>query len=394
MSTLSLLREPQPEPLDVFGALAISLSLGGDGPRGIVKDNFDVAGLPTSCGSARFARGDVANANAEVVQALVSGGARLIGRARMHELAYGVTGINHWSGTPINPAAPDRVPGGSSSGCAVAVASGLADFAVGTDTGGSIRVPAACCGVFGLKPSFGFVSRVGVHPSRSSLDCVGVMARDLATIDQVMKLIVPGTSEEIGLTSTAIKVLRTQAEPEILESFWELINTAAWDGDEVVLPTMRGAFEAGLSLIAAEMWQEYSWLAPDFEGIGDDVAQRLRRAADVNESEVRDARAFGQEFTHEVDDLLGLDNFLVLPTLPCAPTLLRDADSSVTTLKLTELVRPFNLSGHPALTIPFTLSVNRSVNMQIVGRRGKDAELCAFAERFAARINHKIGVKS
>ena len=393
MSTLSLLSESRPEPFDPFGALAVSLSLGGDGLRGVVKDNFDVAGLSTSCGSARFARSDAAVRNADVVQALVAGGAHLIGRARMHELAYGVTGINHWSGSPLNPAAPERIPGGSSSGCAVAVASGLADFAIGTDTGGSIRVPAACCGIVGLKPSFGLVSRDGVHPRRSSLDCVGVMGRDLATINQIMRLIAPGYSAQMAPAASAIRVLRTQADPEILEPFFKLINSAVCEGDIVELPQMRGAFEAGVLLIAAELWEEYSWLAPDFDGVGDDVAQRLRRAESISTAQAQAAQAVGQDFASDVDALLGTDDFLVLPTLPCVPPLVRDAGNSTATLRLTELVRPFNLSGHPALTLPFAKEGGLPTNVQIVGRRGKDAELCAFAARFAARINQKIGAR-
>ena len=393
MSTFSPVSESLSEPFDPFGALAVPLSLGGDGLRGVVKDNFDVAGLSTSCGSARFAGGDAAVRNADVVQALVAGGAHLIGRARMHELAYGVTGINHWSGTPTNPVASERIPGGSSSGCAVAVASGLADFAIGTDTGGSIRVPAACCGIFGLKPSFGLVSRKGVHPRRSSLDCVGVMGRDLATIDQIMRLIVPGYGAQMAPAVSAIKVIATQADPEILEPFYEVINSAAWEGDIVELPQMRGAFEAGVELIAAEMWEEYSWLAPDFDGVGDDVKQRLRRAADIGDAEAHAAQAFGQDFARKVDGILGADDFLVLPTLPCAPPFVRDAENSTATLRLTELVRPFNLSGHPALTLPFAKEGGLPTNVQIVGRRGKDAELCAFAARFAARIDQKIGAR-
>lgn len=393
MSTVSPLSESRSEPVDLFGALAVSLSLGGDGLRGVVKDNFDVAGLSTSCGSARFAGGNAVARNADVVQALVAGGVHLIGRARMHELAYGVTGINHWSGTPLNPAAADRIPGGSSSGCAVAVASGLADFAIGTDTGGSIRVPAACCGIVGLKPSFGLVSREGVHPTRSSLDCVGVMGRDLATIDQIMRLIAPGYSAQMAPAASAIRVLRTHADPEILEPFFELINSAVWEGEIVNLPQMRGAYEAALDLIAAEMWEEYAWLAPDFDGVGDDVAQRLRRAESISETQAQAAQAFGQDFANEVDALLGADDFLVLPTLPCVPPFVRDAGNSAATLRLTELVRPFNLSGHPALTLPFAKESGLPTNVQIIGRRGKDAELCGFAARFSARINQKIGAR-
>ena len=167
------------------------LQLGGDGPRVGIKDSIDVAGFATRMGSACLADAPPAAQHAAVVRALLEAGCRIVGKTNLHELAYGVTGINRWSGTPANPRAPGRVPGGSSSGSAVAVAAGLVDFSLGTDTGGSIRIPAACCGVYGLKPSYGRVSRRGVHPSASSLDCVGPLGRDMPMIERAMAMIDP-----------------------------------------------------------------------------------------------------------------------------------------------------------------------------------------------------------
>ena len=154
-----------------------------------VKDCFDFEGQETTSGSRALVGSAPASSDAEVVQRLRSAGCDIVGRANMHELAYGVTGINAWAGTPINPQYPHLIPGGSSSGSAVAVAAGMVDFALGTDTGGSVRVPAACCGIMGLKPTFGRVSRIGVHPVVSSLDCVGVFARELTTIKQAMTIL-------------------------------------------------------------------------------------------------------------------------------------------------------------------------------------------------------------
>jgi amidase len=167
------------------------MGLGGSGPTVAVKDSIDIAGFPTRMGSACLAGARPARQHAAVVQALLAAGCRIVGKTNMHELAYGVTGINRCYGTPLNPRAPDRVPGGSSSGSAVAVAAGLVDFALGNDTGGSIRIPAACCGVYGLKPSFGRVNRSGVHPVRSTLDCVGPLARDVTMIERAMTMLDP-----------------------------------------------------------------------------------------------------------------------------------------------------------------------------------------------------------
>src|ERR1700747_2012230 len=158
------------------------LALGGYGLRVGVKDSIDVAGFPTRMASACFADAPPAPQHAAVVRSLLNAGCRIVGKTNLHELAYGLTGINRWTGTPLNPRSPARVPGGSSSGSAVAVAAGLVDFALGNDTGGSIRLPAACCGVVGLKPSFGRVSRTGVHPEHSTLDCVGPLAGEVCEV--------------------------------------------------------------------------------------------------------------------------------------------------------------------------------------------------------------------
>ena len=167
------------------------MELGGSGPRVGVKDSIDIAGFPTRMASACLADAPRRRSTPQSCVRSSKRGCRIVGKTNMHELAYGVTGVNRWSGTPANPRAAGRVPGGSSSGSAVAVAAQLVDFALGTDTGGSIRIPAACCGVYGLKPSHGRVSRSGVHPARSTLDCVGPLARDMPMIERAMTMIDP-----------------------------------------------------------------------------------------------------------------------------------------------------------------------------------------------------------
>jgi len=145
-----------------------------------VKDCIDIAGYPTKSGSGALADRGPAKRHADVVEGILQGGGLIVGKANMHELAYGVTGINRVFGTPVNPRFPTFIPGGSSSGSAAAVAAGLARIAIGSDTGGSIRMPATCCGVFGLKPTFGRISRRGCEPAETSLDCIGPFAQDVA----------------------------------------------------------------------------------------------------------------------------------------------------------------------------------------------------------------------
>lgn len=152
---------------------ASMLVIGVDGgPTVAVKDCLDIAGHVTRCGSAAYADAAPALTNSAVVDRLLEAGCRIVGKTRLHEIAYGMTGVNAYEGTPVNPRWPDRIPGGSSSGSAVAVAAGSVDFAIGTDTGGSVRQPAICCGVIGFKPTFGRVDRRGALPAVSSLDCI------------------------------------------------------------------------------------------------------------------------------------------------------------------------------------------------------------------------------
>ena len=165
-------------------AIFLTGPFSGDGMRVAIKDCIDVAGETTTAGSRALAARAPSARDAAVVARLRGAGCTIAGRVTMHELAYGVTGVNGWTGTPINPAYPHLVPGGSSSGSAAAVAAGLVDAAIGTDTGGSIRVPAACCGVVGFKPSFGRVSRDGLTPASSSLDCAGPVARSISATDR------------------------------------------------------------------------------------------------------------------------------------------------------------------------------------------------------------------
>src|ERR1700761_6246708 len=162
------------------------------GPRLAVKDCIDVAGLPTTAGCPVVAEmAERAETDAAVVASARMSGARIVGKTGLTELCWSASGVNHWAGTPVNPRDPRRLPGGSSSGSAVALAAGQADVALGTDTGGSVRIPAACCGVAGLKTAYGRVPVKGVYPLAPSLDTVGPIGADVAAVEAGMRLLEP-----------------------------------------------------------------------------------------------------------------------------------------------------------------------------------------------------------
>jgi len=336
------------------------MELGGAGPAVAIKDSIDIAGFATRMGSACLADAPPAGEHAAVVQALLAAGCRIVGKTNLHELAYGVSGINRFCGTPVNPRAPGRVPGGSSSGSAVAVAAGLVDFALGNDTGGSIRIPAACCGVYGLKPSFGRVSRAGVQPARSTLDCVGPVARDVAWIERAMSMIDPSFRPQRALSRADVAVRA------------------------VSLPSFEAAYAAALAIVGAETWSAFGHLS-ECAALGPDVRTRLLAARAISSADVAAAEEVRRVFRSQVDAALAGLDALALPTLPVAPLPLAAAADSTAALRLSGCVRQFNLSGHPAITLPVDLG-GLPGGLQLVGRTGDDAALCALARRVAAQL--------
>lgn len=362
------------------------LQLGGDGPKVGVKDSIDVAGVPTRLGSACFADAPPASEHAAVVVALLAAGCRIVGKTSLHELAYGLTGINAWSGTPVNPRAPERVPGGSSSGSAVAVATGLVDFALATDTGGSIRVPCACCGVYGLKPTFGRVSRAGVHPRASTLDCVGPIAGDVAMLERAMAAIDASFAPCPLPRDATLGWVEVDAAAEVRAAARALLARAAVRVQPVALPSFAAAFAAGLAIIGAETWAAYGYLAESPQ-LGADVRTRLIKSRDISRAQVLDAEAVRRKFRAEVDAALAAVDALALPTLPQLPLTLAAAADAQAALQSSALVRPFNLSGHPAITLPAAAG-GLPAGLQLVGRTQEDALLCALARLLSAAPAH------
>lgn len=361
------------------------MALGGDGLRVGVKDSIDIAGFPTRMGSACLADAAPAARHAAVVGSLLDAGCRIVGKTNMHELAYGLTGINRWTGTPVNPRAPGRVPGGSSSGSAVAVAAGLADFALGNDTGGSIRLPAACCGVVGLKPTYGRVSRSGVLPERSTLDCVGPMARTVGMIERAMAMIDPTFRPQGAPRNPTVGWLDGEAAPEVAAAARAVLERAGLGLRPIALPSLRAAFSAALAIVGAETWAAFGHLL-GCERLGADVRTRLGAARAISASEVAAAETVRRAFRAEIDAALAGLDALALPTLPGLPPTLAAAEDARSALGSSTCVRPFNLSGHPAITLP-TAVQGVPAGLQLVGRAGGDEQLCALARGIEAVEN-------
>lgn len=371
-----------------MSVLVESFVLGADGaPTVMVKDTIDVQGYRTRAGSRALEQVEPAADSAEVVERLLENGWKLTGKTNLHELAFGTTGINRWTGTPTNPWFPERIPGGSSSGSAAAVAAGMCDTAIGTDTGGSIRIPAACCGVFGLKPTYGRVSRQGVMPSESSLDCVGPLARSMEMLNAVMMALCEDFLPRPLTSSPCVGVLDVpDANPLVRRCIDKALGSSGLPLVASELPGMPEAYEAGMALISRE-----SWLAAEplvRSGLmGEDVTLRLLSASKVTDDDIRSAERVREHFTREVDQALEQCSVLALPTMPEFPPLLSEAADTRAQLGMTAFVRPFNLTGHPAISVPLIAESGLPVGLQLVAAKGADELLCAVASVISDRYH-------
>ncbi|SDR50948.1 amidase [Paraburkholderia fungorum] len=365
------------------------LATSGDAnaPSVAIKDSIDIAGYPTTAASRALADAPPASTHSEVVQRLLDAGWRVTGKTNMHELAFGMTGINDLHGTPPNPQDPARIPGGSSSGSASAVGQHLVDAALGTDTGGSIRGPAACCGVIGLKPTFGRVSRNGIAPRVTTLDCVGPFARDMDTIIRLMSAIDPSFNAgdaRRDATGVRVGIVTVEADTDITQAIEAALQRAELASHRVEFELMSAAFSAGLAVINAETWQAFGHLVETGK-LGPDIESRLRAAANTTPADLEAAESVRRSFTDEVNRALEDADILVLPTMPTLPITVEAARAGTSVIGMSSLIRPFNLSGHPALTLPVPLKNSPlKAGLQIVGRKGADEMVCAVAAHIEA----------
>jgi amidase len=330
------------------------LDAGGDGPRLAVKDIIDVLGVPTTAGSQVVAeRAIPALADALCLAGARAAGAVIVGKANLNELAYGASGLNEHFGTPVNPLDPDLLPGGSSSGSAVAVGAGEADIAYGSDTGGSIRVPAAYCGVAGLKTTHGRVPLGGVWPLSPSLDTVGPMARDIAGLAAGMALLEPGFAVAGGpaVALGRLRVTGEAADPVIEAALDEALARSEIGVAELELGGWADALDAVYTIMGQEAIESDGLLMSDpvsRAGLGPAVRQRLAHAAEVTIEDADRARGFQQDWKALFERLFQTAQLLVLPSVPFFPPPVSAGGKEAHT----RLTAPVNLAGLPALALP------------------------------------------
>jgi amidase len=351
-----------------MGTWVIQLDSSGDGPRLAVKDCIDVAGLPTTVGCPVVAEmAEPAASDAAVVAAARQAGARIVGKTGLTELCWSANGVNHWAGTPVNPRDPRRLPGGSSSGSAVAVATGETDISFGTDTAGSVRVPAACCGVAGLKTSWGRVSVDGVYPLAPSLDTVGPLGRDVAAVEAGMALIEPGfAAPPWNGPLMAGRLAADGVDGEVDPAVDTAVDRALAAAGITVMPVTCGDLEearqASGVIIDAEGFRSNAYLMPYLAQLSPHVMRNLERGARLSSADRAAADVAGERMREALLALLADFPVLVSPTLIGQPPLLGEH-----AFAMTLLTAPANLAGLPALALPVPAPPGVIASMQVIG---------------------------
>ena len=357
----------------------------------VAKDLFDVAGHRTSNGSPDFHHhAKPSLTNAMVISKLLAAGATLTGMTICDEFFYSLTGANAHYGTPINLRAPGRLPGGSSSGSAAAMTAGISDFAVGSDTGGSVRIPASFCGLWGIRPSLGRVSLDGGRAMAPSFDTAGWFTNDAELLSVVGRVVLEGSPDRSAIERFVIAddVLARTDDP-ITSAFSTWVKTAALDAVENLTIASDGLdswWNVFRIIQAGEVkTTNLPWVRKYKANLGEGIKERFLMAEQVTDIELNKARQEREEIVKKINAVIAPGTVLVMPTAPCiAPKL--DAESAAldsfrsNTMALTCIA---GLAGLPQVSMPVLAVDDCPVGVSLVGAQGSDEQLLKLASYFA-----------
>ena len=392
-----------PPPNDPLGAFCrsnhVSMQGSGSGPLAglafAVKDCLHIAGVPTGFGHPEWLRSHSApTSTALVVRQLLAAGADLRGKTHCDELCYSLTGENIHHGTPVNVNAPGRVPGGSSNGSAAAVAGGLVDFAIGTDCGGSVRIPASYCGILGIRPTHGRISLEGVIPFGPSFDVAGWFARDAEVFESVGKVLLgPDT---VAAPPRRLRIVRDAfalVETPVRQALGPTVDRLAGlipEMSEVDISSSALAewFEVFKTVQASEVWGNHrDWITSAKPELGPGVKERIAWASTLPPSAIAAAKARHSEIRAHIDAQLLPGDVLCLPTSPRVAPLIGSPVDKVEVEYREQAMRLLciaGLNGLPQISMPVALIDGLPLGISLAGPRGSDLQLLALARRLMA----------
>ena len=359
------------------------------GMRLAVKDIFPVAGYPNGWGSpTRLSEADIDTETAPAVQALLDAGAQVVGKAQCEELCFSLTGINRHYGAPVNPRAPERVTGGSSSGSVSLTAAGVVDMATGSDTGGSVRAPASYTGLLGLRTTHGRIPLDGAMPLAPSYDVFGWFTHDPADYDRVGAVLLGEDGDATPLTRT-LRVaelddrLLGEADRKAYADAMASVDGLLGARADTVLPfDLTDAYWTFRRTQAAEAWETLGpWIESRRPDLGPGVKDRFEYGRDLDADEVAQAVRHRQELRRQIEDTLGLDGVLVFPTMPsCAPRK-DDGEAALEDFrnKALALLCLSGISGLPQITVPLAQVHGAPLGVSLMGPRGSDRRLISLA---------------
>jgi amidase len=359
-----------------------------------VKDIFDVEGCRTGCGNPDWLRThEPAEKSAPVVQKLIAAGTTMIGKTVTEELAYSIVGQNAHYGAPVNVNAPGRVAGGSSSGSAAAVAAGDAHLALGSDTGGSVRIPASFCGIYGLRPTHGRIPLKGIMPLADSYDTIGWFARDPAVMSGVAHVLFDDWREPEILTRLYVpEDLWALADAPVqaalapaLDALAKIVNPpismlAAEDYD------IDNMFKAYLVLQGREAWETHrDWIKEVNPTFGPGIAERFEFISNITDDEVARWQEWRDKLARRMNALVDVGAVMAIPTSPCI-ALFRDEPQDSQADSRRRILTMTGLAGHaglPQINIPYGTVEGAPTGFSIIGRKGGDEVLLDLARRLA-----------
>lgn len=361
-----------------------------NGVRLAVKDVFQIQGLRCGAGNpAWLAQQSAATQTAPVVQWLLDAGAQWVGKTLTDELTYSLAGSNAHYGTPRNPAAEQRLPGGSSSGSVVAVAAGYADLALGTDCGGSVRLPASYCGIWGIRPSHGRVAAQGCFTLAHSFDTIGWFAADAATLGLALEQLLHTQVPAAPLPGAQLLVCEDgldMLDIPVRETFEQWLSLAELPVRWVPGGTlaMEEWAEALRVLQAAEIWQQHgAWVTGAAPAFGADIASRFQLAATITQAQVASATAIRAQAQQQLSASLSGGGFLLMPPVP-GPAPLLDAPAEQvqsTRARSQRLLCMAGLAGLPQVVLPWTRIEGAPVGLSLIGPRFADEQVMSLASQ-------------